>query len=500
MAFDSSPVPSRSGQNLTQSEMAVAKENPGALNTFSSLPDPANHTGDVAYTIDQGLVYSNGLNWVSVIATQVAPIDSFVLVGDSRTAQYGFDSNNPTNSVNATHYFAWANSLLGQPLQVLQNFGISGLRSDQFIAATGAAALAARSQWVHIGPPAVNDISQAASGYTTVTSPFFSGGTSVNTSNVAAVVASQIKAYCLACVATGKKVLLSTEHGSTAFNTAQVAAVFQLNEYLRYLSLTYPSIYLWDGAKDYWNPTGSTTAIVFRAGYSGDGVHSIIPGGYAMGVSLSTFLGTSLYSPNDYLASNLADATTTNTQSLEDNGLFTTLTGGSVAGGLVLTSGTIPANWQMAGAATSSVIVTSGANAQGYGNDLTLAITAGAADSITFSHNSFGSLLSINDKVSCAVQAQVAAGSSNLNVWQFLSMASNLSVPNTFSMYGARSASTGSGPTTAYTTTLYCPFAGYAAGATTVGTSKRFINFDFTAAGSATVTLRRAIVRKQLAI
>lgn len=430
-----------------------------------------------------------------------AQVDSFVLVGDSRTAQYGFDVNSPTASVSAQHYFSWANSLLGMPLQVVQNYGISGIRSDQFIAQTGVAAIAAASQWVHIGPPVVNDIGQALSPtYTTVASPYFPGGVLVTMANVAAVTAGQIKAFALACVAAGKKVLLSTEHGSTAFTAAQTAAVFQFNEYLRYISLTYPGIYLWDGAKDYWNPTGSSTAIVFRAGYSGDGIHSIIPGGYAMGVSLSNFLGTSLYSPNDYLGSNLADTPATNAQSLIDNGLFTTLTGGAVSGGIVLTSGTIPLNWTLAGAATSSVVVTSAANAQGYGNDLTLALTAGAADSIQFSHGSFGAALTVNDKVSAAIQCQVAGGSSNFNAWQQLAMSSPQGAPNIFSMYGLRTANLGSGPTTAYTTTLYCPYAGFTPGSVSITLAKQFINFEFAAAGSATVTLRRAIVRKQLVV
>jgi hypothetical protein len=463
--------------------------------SYSNIP-----AGSMAYTSDGGPVMFNGKTWVTT-SSNAGATDSFVLVGDSRTAQYGYDSSNPTNSVNGANYFAWANSLLGQPLQVIQNFGISGLRSDQFIANTGASAIAAGAQWVHIGPPAVNDIGQALSPtYTTVASPYFAGGVKVTISNVAAVVAGQIKAYCLACTGAGKKVLLSTEHGSTAFTSAQVAAVFQLNEYLRYISLTCPNIYLWDGAKDYWNPTGSTTAIVFRAGYSGDGIHSIIPGGYAMGVSLSTFLGTSLYSPNDYLASSAADIQSTNSQSLEDNGMFTTLTGGSVSGGVVLTSGTIPASWQLVGAATSSVIVTSAANAQGYGNDLQLAFTASAGDSLTFSHNSFGSLITVNDKVSAGVQAQVLTGSSNFNVWQKILMQSPQGSPNTFSMYGDRAASTGSGPTTAYTSTLYSPYVGFTANSVSITTAKRFINFDFTAAGSATVILRRAIVRKQLTI
>lgn len=451
-------------------------------------------------TITQnGLLFDNAGNLLTA-SSAVGPTDSFVLVGDSRTAQYGFDVNSPTASVSAQHYFAWANSLLGMPLQVTANLGISGIRSDQFIAQTGAAAIASPAQWVHVGPPVVNDIGQALSPtYTTVASPYFPGGVLVTMANVAAVTAGQIKAFAMACVAAGKKVLLSTEHGSTAFTAAQVAAVFQFNEYLRYISLTYPNIYLWDGAKDYWNPIGSTTAIVFRAGYSGDGIHSIIPGGYAMGVSLSNFLGTSLYSPNDYLGSNAADIPTTNSQSLIDNGLFTTLTGGT-ATTIVLTSGTIPANWTITGAATSSVVVTSAANANGYGNDLTLALTAGAADSIQFSHGSFGGSITVNDKVSAAIQCQVAAGSSNFNAWQQLAMQSPQGSPNIFSMYGLRTANLGSGPTTAYTTTLYCPYAGFTAGSASITLAKQFINFEFAAAGSATVTLRRAIVRKQLAI
>lgn len=475
---------------------------PNGFYLYSGLP-PANSVtpGTVLVTQDQGTQVSTGSVWQALAAAYSAPIDSFTLIGDSRIAQYAADINNPVLSINGQHYFAWANAILGQPLQVVANFGISGVRSDQYIATNGAAAIASPSQWVHVGPPAVNDITQALSPtYTTVGSPYFSGGTTVTMANVASVVAGQIKAYCLACVAEGKKVLLSTEHGSTSFTSAQTAAVFQINEYLRYISLTYPNIYLWDGAKDYWNPTGSSTAISFRAGYSGDGIHSIIPGGYAMGVSLASFLGTSLYSPNDYTASNLADTPATNAQSLIDNGLFTTLTGGSVTGGLVLTSGTIPANWQMAGAATSSVVVTSGANAKGYGNDLTLAITAGAADSITFSHNSFGGTITVNDKVSAGVEVQVTAGSSNFAPWQSVTMSSPQGSPNYYCLYGARSASIGSGPTTAYTVTLYNPYGGFAKNSTSITLAKHLINFDFAAAGSATVTLRRAVVRKQLAI
>jgi hypothetical protein len=428
----------------------------------------------------------------------VAPIDSFALIGDSRIAQYNI--NSLLQSASGRHYFAWANALLGMPLQVVANYGINGVRSDQFIATNGAAALTAASQWVHIGPPAVNDIGQALSPtYTTVASPYFAGGVVVTMSNVVAVVAAQIKAYCLACVNAGKKVLLSTEHGSTGFTTAQTAAVFLLNEYLRTISLTYPNIYLWDGAKDYWNPTGSTTAIVFRAGYSGDGIHSILLGGFAMGNSLSTFLGTSLYSPNDYLGSNAADIPSTNSQSLIDNGLFTTLTGGSIVGS-TLTSGTLPLNWTFTGAATTSVVVTSAANANGYGNDVTLAITAGAADSITFAHGSYGGSITLADQVSAAIQVSVAAGSSNFAVWQESDMQSNIGTNQAFALYADRTSGIGSGPTTAYTATLYCPYTGFPVGSVSITLAKTFIHLDFTAAGSATVTLRRAVVRKQVLI
>jgi len=64
--FDSQPIPSSSGRSLLQSEMSVAKENSGALSTFATLPAAANHLGDVAYTSDQGLCYSNGTAWVPI--------------------------------------------------------------------------------------------------------------------------------------------------------------------------------------------------------------------------------------------------------------------------------------------------------------------------------------------------------------------------------------------------------------------------------------------------
>lgn len=423
----------------------------------------------------------------------ITGLGTLALLGDSRTALYSQDITNPIQSVQGRCYIAWANALLGKPFTILAMLGVSGLRSDQFISQGLAAAIATGAEYLSIGPAVANDIGQAASGYTDVS------GRVVNITNVVGFAAGNIKSACQAATAAGMKVIVSTEWGSSSgWSTTLIACLFQFNEALRYIAANLPNVYLWDGTKDLWNDLASDTAIAYRANFMVDNLHPGILGAFAGGSSFATWFGAAVRK-QDYLGMNQADNPTTNSQSLIANGLFNILTGGSISGGAVLTSGTIPSLWGFTGAATTSIVVTSAANANGYGNDLTLAITASAADSCTFSHNSFGALLALTDKITAAIEVDVAVSSSNFSVWSTLQMATNTTNPKIYDLWADRTAGVGNGPATAYKVTLLHPNIGFQGGSS-ISTAKHLINLDFTAAGSATVTLRRAAVRKQITV
>lgn len=97
MGLDTSlPVPNRSSQTITQHELAVAKENAGALNTVATLPNAANHIGELAYTSDSGLVYSNGTTWAvpSSLSVQANVVPAGGNAGDvlTKNSSTDFDS------------------------------------------------------------------------------------------------------------------------------------------------------------------------------------------------------------------------------------------------------------------------------------------------------------------------------------------------------------------------------------------------------------------------
>lgn len=443
--------------------------------------------GTSAYTTDFGPVYSDGMEWIKFLSA--AQTGSMVIIGDSRIAQYSLAAG-LLSSVNGTNFLAWANALLGYPYQVLNNLGLSGNRSDQFFSKNLATAISTTSEWLLIGPPGVNDISQAP--YTDV------NGNLVTAAGVALAVATNVKNAVIKAVGSGKKVLLCTEWGASTFTATQCAQVFQLNEYLRYIARSYPRVYLWDGTKDLWNSLGSSTQITFRSGYvGGDGTHPIVLGGYFLGKSLKAYLGAQL--ATDVLESIQADTYANNTQSLLVNGLFNDQSGGTISG-VVLTSGAVPNGWAVGGSANTSVVITYGTDANGYGDTVTLAFTATAADSCRIGQNITVSEVALTDSLSSAIQLTVAASSSNFAVWLETIMNTESGSSNNFALNANQNSGFGSGATEAYSLTMFTPPFPFPKLGATVNLVNFRVHCDFSAAGNGTVTLSRAAMRKQLVV
>lgn len=456
----------------------------------------------VVYDPSTGNVFAGGealgiLNQPTNLPLASIPLrNSFVAIGDSRTDQLFYstvDAAGYRSTPTGRHYFNVANALLGQPWTMVASYGISGLRSDQYLTINLQNVLNTNAEYVLWGPPGVNDITQSVNGYTDAY------GRSITISNVADIVAQNIKTAVIAMINSGKKVILSTEWGSTSLTTAGVGQLFRLNEYLRYIAKNYPGVYLWDGTGVLWNQTGSATALAFNTGYSTDGTHMDTLGGYYGGKSFAAFM-QNITPVTDFGMSNIADVYSTNSLQILQNPLFQTLTGGNSSGAVI--TGNVPSGWTIVGSGTTSITVSSATNANGYGNDITLAITASAADSVRFQQGAIPlSSWGVADVMFFGAEVAVAAGSSNASVWAELQINTTLGTPSNFSLYADRTYF-GAGPTEAYNYKLQTIPRGVTPGSTTNagGYVSPRLHFDFKAAGSATITIRRPFLRKQLTV
>ncbi len=362
------------------------------------------------------------------------------MIGDSRAAQQKADV---TTLQSGTSWQALnvANALMGNPLKTVGNYGISGNRTDQYFASNLTTSIGDTSEIVIFWSCCVNDISQALGGYTSVS------GTSITMSNVAQVAAQNAINAVTAALQAGKRVILVSEPGSSGFTSAQVAAVAEVNQRLAEFTENTPGVLLWDIRPVIWDSTTSSTAIVFKSGYSFDGTHLNSKGGYFAGKALATFLAPIVPA---YQAWKAVDYQAGPNQ-LVSNAIFSTVTGGTHDGSGTVT-GNIPSGWNVRPlSSTTSVAVSSSADSDA-GNDVTLTITASAVDTIYFDFNVDSSLYSLGDVVQAGCDVSVASGSSNAYVYLSpilaTTVAGSTSAPNVFALYG--SIGEGAGPTEAY--------------------------------------------------
>lgn len=418
------------------------------------------------------------------------------LVGDSRSSQQGtsYTTINGQFTPFAKTSQGWlpvAAALANQRYIFGQDFGVSGLRSDQYTTpAIMANVLASPSGWVMVGPGGVNDISQSTTGFTNV------NGVSVTTANVALVAAQNIVAACNQIVAKGKKVILVAEPGSTTFSTANIASMFELNQRLWAYAQATPDVYYWSYADAVYNANSSGTAIAFKTNFSVDGTHLSTQGSFAAAASFNTAF-QNFFSPIDYAIDNIADTNTTNPRQLIVNPLFTTLTGGANTN-ITLTSGTVPSGWTIFSTnASTAVTITSAAEANGNGNAITLALTTTGADTVRFYPTAVAnSLWTLNDTFQAGMNVTVASGASNANLYMSCEAVTNVGNNQQFDLYSGFT-SNGAFPATAQTLQLLTLPRPVLPGST----SQSFIiparlYVPFSAAGSMTVTLSRAFCNR----
>lgn len=410
----------------------------------------------------------------------------FSMIGDSRTADLTLGVG--TNSRN---WFNWACAYYKQAPRLVGRYGVSGKRTDEFLT-NGNFELAVfdSAQFLIFGYPAVNDITQALAGYT----DFW--GRDITLANVAATAVDNVIMYAKKAISYGKAVIILTEPGSTSFTAAQTAQCHEFNRLLKSRAQEVAGAILYDPCPLLWNPTASTTQIAFRTNYSGDGTHAQQMAGRAVGIDFATNVLPVLLPKVDTAPANTSDNAANGTLQLFRNPLFNVLTGGTTGGNITLSSGTVPANITISGSAAAGLAttITSAANANGFGNDVTFAFTStGAVNArIDLAANLADWLLT--DTFEGRIEVDIAPGATNTNgVHAATNLQTDAGTNAMYSMYAAGDGPT-SGPmiTTGDTGLTHRTLRG---GVPANSTAKSSVNLRilvaFSGAGACTITLRR---------
>lgn len=418
----------------------------------------------------------------------------FDIIMDSRSADHNVSANT-TAGLTGVGWFNWANSLNGHRMVLGINNGISGARSDQSMNGRNSAGalvrtgieglLASPAGWAIFGYPIVNDLTAAAAGnYTDLY------GTPVTLATVAAVTAASIQLQVRRLLAVGKRVILTPETGATNLSAAQIGQLHEFNLRMRAFAEATDGVYMWDPRPALW-AAGTATTIAFKAGAlrTGDPTHFSILGGMLAGQVFNTFIA-SLMTVSDFGPASLSDNATTNPRQMTPNPLFNTLTGGTVSGGLVLSSGNVPSGYEIKGASTSSVSVTSAAEANGFGNAVTMAFTTTAADVVQIIGTAPAlAAWNLTDTFQQQIDMDVAAGSAAAFPYLEMQVNTDQGTTSYYAMY--TDATYAPFPTTAYSVRLRSQPGVVRAGSTTKGFLSPRLGIRFTGAGNITLTLRR---------
>lgn len=354
--------------------------------------------------------------------------NAFSLMGDSRIA---YTTVSGGYVLTSQSWFNAANARAGHRYTLVTNAGGSGCRSDQFLGPIDLQAiLADTSGTVVINSAAANDFGAqtgngvpAGVGGQCVNSagsfPYTdNNGNTVTATNVGAMVAQNEINAAEALTAAGKFVILTEEPGTTTM-VAGVNQVYDLNYRLRAYAASKPGqVAIWTYNDVVWNATGSTSAISFKTGYSTDGVHWGPIAADQQGINFNTAF-QALYPSWDFSVSSINFINSTTTRSTVNNPLFNTLTGGTTSGCGTIT-GNVPSGWALnCHNSATTITITSAADANGYGNDITLAITTTGADTgVQFQSNApSNSIWTVNDYLSGGADIAVTGTPSNACVY-----------------------------------------------------------------------------------
>lgn len=354
---------------------------------------------------------------------QIVP-KTVCMLGDSRAAQLNVQTGF-IQSISGYQPFNVANALMGHQLILTGNYGISGNRSDQFVSANLPAMVSDTCEIAIINGGSVNNISQAGAGYTDV------NGNVISLSNVARFAVADLIRAANALVAAGKYVIVISDPGSTSFaTTGTVGAVLEFNQRMNEYTQSAKALWI-DITPTVWAPASSASAIVWNTGLSYDGLHFNLYGAHKVGIVLASFL-LPLFPFIENRPVSIADTQATNPYQLIGNGLYTNLAGGSKTGAGTI-SGNVPLGFEVhAGAATTTVTVTSGTAAGGFGNYAQLAISTTAPDVIYFDFFVNSANYNIGDILQMSGDVTVASGANQCYVFASPQFNTSSGTPNVF--------------------------------------------------------------------
>jgi hypothetical protein len=419
--------------------------------------------------------------------------DTFDFIGDSRCDAIVSAIGGSGRGTEANHWFPWVRALSNHKYKLGLTLGISGKTPDQYINTNLSQALASKSGWLVFDKPMVNALAAVPNAgvfpYTNT------DGIVVTATNVAQVSVNAIIAAANKALALGKRVIITAEPGSTGLAAALVAQAFLGSDMLKAWCDVTPNATFVDPRPFIYNATSSATAIAFKAGYSSDGTHAYPAMAFAEAINVWKPLLDPVVLGSMGGPSNIAMVNSTYSRELFANPLFNTLTGGirTTIGG----TGNIPGGLTVTGPAGSTVNVTSVANANGLGNDVTFAITTTGAGTVQFlMAQPANGLWTLASYLTCGVDVDVTAGASNVAV-PYLTNAigtvvsgSNVGA-STYDMYS--NVASWVSPASAYSMRLRTPKTQPSAllpGSTAQWYTQMLLNVIFFAAGTITITLR----------
>lgn len=411
----------------------------------------------------------------------------FSMIGDSRTADLIIG-----NGLNSRNWFNQACARYNQVPLLIGAYGAAGKRSDEYLTnGNFELALGDASRFFIFGYPAVNDISQSAIGYTDTF------GRAITASNVASYAVDNIINYAKKAAIAGKKVIVLTEAGATTLAAAQVASVHEFNRLLKMRISEVPGAVLYDPCPLIWNATSSSTLIAFKTNFSGDGTHAQQMAARVVGIDFAQNVLPSLIPKVDFTNANISDSVANGTNQLFRNPLFNTLTGGTAGGNFTLTSGNVPANMTISGSASAGLAatITSAANANGFGNDITLNFSStgavGARIDLTLTTTDWN----LTDLLEGFIDMDVASGGTNVSgVYAEMMIQTNAGTNDLWANYSGNS---GPMATTGDTgLRLRTRKGGVVSGSTSKVAAQMRIWVLFSAAGSQSITLRRPDIKR----
>ncbi|MDI4664727.1 SGNH/GDSL hydrolase family protein [Xanthobacter autotrophicus] len=396
--------------------------------------------------------------------------NSMVLMGDSRLAGFFTDPSTKLRRSGA-NFLAMALRLSGQRMRVERSFAVSGQRSDQYLTPENVVqALACNSYWLVIYGVA-NDIGTYGDAVDHFTA--------------------NIKPVADAWTATGRGVILITETGANTYasSAANMGAVFRYNRQVRDYCRANRGAILFDAAAVVMDPS---QPMALNPAHSGDGLHiGLMAGAHALGSKFADLI-KQIAPPCDGLVYSAGQVFANGGAQLHPNPLWLTTTGGSGysgggTSGTQYMTGTVPLGISKVTAPAGSSIVGS-VVAGPYGNDLQLAITAGAAGEVRIVYDFPAEQEIVGETYYANCEYDVAAGATSFQIAGAYLEANRAGV-TTVTQDGITDPSSVALPSGNYT------FVSETEGLTIASGARGWFSFRFvtyfSAAGSATLNLRR---------